>query len=90
MVANTAKLENELKDLRGEVGAAGHGTPSGRREKTTFTGMKVFEKMEVYTGEASQWKDWRFKVTTWLTQTNPSVEKLMAKFDHSELEPKEP
>ena len=46
--------------------------------------------MKVYTGEASQWKDWRFKMTTWLAQTNPFFETLMAKLDQSELEPQEP
>ena len=46
--------------------------------------------MKVYTGDASQWKDWRFKMTTWLAQTNPSFESLMAKLDQSELEPQEP
>ena len=27
--------------------------------------MNGHEKLRVYTGEASQWKDWRFEVTTW-------------------------
>ena len=46
--------------------------------------------MKPYTGEATQWKDWRFKMTTWLAQTNPAFESLLVKLDRSETEPKEP
>ena len=46
--------------------------------------------MKPYTGEATQWKDWRFKMTIWLAQTNQSFESLLAKLDRSEIEPKEP
>jgi hypothetical protein len=49
-----------------------------------------FEKMKPYTGEATQWKDWRFKMTTGLAQTNPAFESLLVKLDRSETEPKEP
>ena len=90
MSANVIKLEGELKDIRKEVGASDHRTPSDRKDKANVTGMKGFEKMKTFTGDASQWKDWRFKMTTWLAQTNPSFETLLGKLDQSELEPQEP
>ena len=64
MVASTAKPEGELKDVRSEVGASVHRVPSDSKEKTSVTRMKGLEKLKVYTGEVSQWKDWRFKVNT--------------------------
>ena len=84
MVASTNKLEDEMKDVRVSR------VPADRKDKTYATGMKGFEKMMIYTGEASLWPDWRFKMTTWLSQTNPSFETLMTKLDQSEIEPKEP
>ena len=60
------------------------------RSPKNITETKGFEKLKSYTGEAAQWKDWRFKITTWLTQTDPSFESLMHKLDQSETEPKEP
>ena len=35
-------------------------------------------------------KDWRFKITTWLAQDNPSYESLLGKLDQSEEGPQEP
>ena len=90
MAANVIKLEGELKDIRKEVGASDHRTPSDRKDKANVTRMTGFVKMKIFTGEASQWKYWRFKMTTWLAQTNPSFETLLGKLDQSELEPQEP
>ena len=89
---NAEHLENELTNMRTEMGAArsrGDSPPYDRRNKN-ITETKGFEKLKPYTGDPTQWKDWRFKVTTWLTQTNPSFESLMIKLDKSENEPKEP
>ena len=91
MMALLTKLGDEQKDIRGEVGALFSRTPSDRKDKTMMvTGIKGFDRLQVYTGDASQWKDWRFKTATWLAQTNPSFETLMVKLDQSELEPQEP
>ena len=84
------KLEKELRDFSLGSGASAHGVSTARRDKKGVTEMKGFEKMKPYAGDATQWKDWRFKMTTWLAQTNASFETLMSKLDQSELEPKEP
>ena len=86
---NSETLETELRDIRNEARASGACMPAARSPKN-ITETKGFEKLKPYAGEAAQWKDWRFKVTTWLTQTNPSFESLMIKLDQSESEPKEP
>ena len=90
MAANVTKLEDELKDLRSRGGVSVNGVPPPARGIPGVTGMKGFEKMKTYNGEASQWKDWRFKITTWLAQTNPSFESLLGKLDQSEQGPQEP
>ncbi len=48
MAANAIKLEGELQDVRGEVGASFSRTPSDRKDKANATGMKAFEKMKTY------------------------------------------
>ena len=49
-----------------------------------------FDRLKVYTGDATQRKDLRFKTSSWLAQYSPSFETLMTKLDKSELEPQEP
>ncbi len=46
--------------------------------------MKGFDKLETFKGEATAWKAWRFKITTWLAQDNPSYEWRLGKLDQSE------
>ena len=86
---NSQHLEDELTKVRGEIGASRAHTPLDRKNKN-ITELKGFEKLKLYSGEAAQWKDWRYKVATWLTQTNSSFESLIIKLDQSESEPKEP
>ena len=81
VIGKILKFENELRDFRLGTGASVHGVPAARRDKKGVTEMKGFEKMKHYTGEATQWKDWRFKMTTWLAQCNPSFESLLSKLD---------
>ena len=82
ITANTASLEGELKDIRYDVGVSRSSMPADRNNKNTI-GMNGFENMITYTGQATQWPDWRFKMTIWLAQTNPSFETLMVKLDQS-------
>ena len=49
-----------------------------------------FDRLKPYHGEAAQWKDWRFKITMWLAQVNPSFETLTTTLDKSTSEPEEP
>ena len=59
------KLNNDLKDLRNDMGSS-RSTATGDRNKSV-TGLKGFEKLKVYTGAVSQWKELRYKVTTFET-----------------------
>ena len=90
LIASTAKLEGELKDVSGRVGASVNSASTSTMGRLSVTGMKGFDKLKNYGGDASHWKDWRFQITTWLVQVNPSFETLIVKLDRSELEPQEP
>ncbi len=73
LISNTTRLENELKDVSGRIGASlqsANLSPGGR---LSVTGMKGFEKLKNYGGDASHWKDLRFKATTWLGQVNRTL-----------------
>ncbi len=54
-----------------------------------MTGRRGFDKLRVYKGSAAEWKDWKFKLTTWLGQSSPAFETLIVKLDYSETEPTE-
>ena len=41
-------------------------------------------------GTVSELEEWRFKLVTWLSQSSPSYETLIAKLDYCESEPTEP
>ena len=91
MMANVTRLDGEQKDLRAEVAATTTRAPPDRKDKAMIiTSLKGFDRLKVYTGDATQWKDLRFKTSSWLAQYNPSFETLMTKLDKSELEPQEP
>ena len=49
-----------------------------------------FGRLKPYSGEGAQWKDWCFKITTWLSQVNHLFETLTTKRDKSASEPEEP
>ena len=86
--ATIERLENELQALRTE-GLAGR-TPASARIPKNITGTKGFEKLKAYSGDAAQWPEWRFRVTTWLVQENSAFESLIGKLDKCESEPTEP
>ena len=86
--ATIERLESELQALRVE-GPAGR-TPASARIPKNITGTKGFEKLKAYSGDAAQWPEWRFRVTTWLVQENSAFESLIGKLDKCEAEPAEP
>ncbi len=90
MVAKFSQLEDETKDALSRGVPSVHSGPSQSKDKWNLTGMIGFDKLETFKGEATTWKDWRFKITTWLAQTNPSYESLLGILDQSEEEPEEP
>ena len=91
MTANVSRLDGEQKDLQAEVASTSTRAPSDRKDKAIFTSLKKgVDRLKVNTGDATQWKDWRFKTSSWLAQYSPSFETLMTKLDKSDLEPQEP
>ena len=86
--ATIERLDGELQALRTEGPAAR--TPAAARIPKNITGTKGFEKLKAYSGDAAQWPEWRFRVTTWLVQENSAFESLIGKLDKCEAEPTEP
>ena len=58
--------------------------------KDAITNTRGVDKIKSYTGDVSMWKEWRFKMETWLGSINPSFQTLVNKLDKSEMEPEEP
>ncbi len=90
LIAATQKLESDMRDMSGRVGATPSSAPPGSMGRLSVTGMKGFEKLKNYGGDPLHWKDWRFKTQTWLEQINRSFHTLIPKFDVSETDPPEP
>ena len=61
----------------------------GIPKREEVTGRRGFDKLRVYKGSAAEWKDWKFKLTSWLGQSSPAFETLIVKLDYSETEPVE-
>jgi len=78
---NTAieRLEGELQALRTEARDPGARVPAAARIPKNITGTKGFETLKVYSGDATQWPELRFRITTWLVQENLAFESLMVK-----------
>ena len=87
--ADIARIGNDLNDLRNNTSSS-RATITGARDRTVVTAVRGFDKLKAYTGASPQWKEWRYKATTWLVQTSSSFESLMTKLDASEVEPTEP
>jgi len=90
LISTSTRLENELRDVSGRVAASLQSVTPSPGGRLSVTGMKGFEKLRNYGGDAAHWKDWRFKVTTWLENVNRAFETLVRKLDRSENEPQEP
>ena len=84
-----AKLQDALDNLRNDT-ASSRATVTGARDKPIATSIRGFDKLKTYKGIVSEWKEWRFKLVTWLSQSSPSYETLIVKLDYCEAEPTEP
>ena len=83
-------INEALTSLRSDVSSSRASVTGAGRERQIVTAIRGFDKLKAYTGAPTQWKEWRYKVTTWLAQTSSSFESLMTKLDASEVEPIEP
>ncbi len=78
-------MSNIITTLRAQGGTF-TGPP---RTRELLTGMRGFDKLKPYKGAATEWKEWRIKLTNWLSQYSQSYEALFVKLDYSETEPVE-
>ena len=84
-----ANLKDALDNLRNDT-ASSRATITGARDKPIVTSFRGFDKFKTYKGTVSEWKEWRFKLVTWLSQSSRSYESLIVKLDYCEAEPTEP
>ena len=71
--------QEKMKNLNEECDASisRASASSDRKDKTVMiTNIKGFDRLKSYAGDASQWKDWRFRIGTWLAHIKPSFEAL--------------
>ena len=93
VTADRDKMEtmNEaLISLRNDMSSSRSSVTGERKDRQIVTAMRGFDKLKIYRGAATEWKEWRCKLTTWLGQSSPSYETLMVKLDYSDIEPTEP
>jgi hypothetical protein len=57
-------MSTAITTMRSSVGTSTG--PSRTRE--LLTGMRGFDKLKRYKGAATEWKEWRIKLTNWLSQ----------------------
>ncbi len=57
-------MNEALRNLRNDMASARSTGTGDRRDKQVVTGIRGFDKLKVYTGAVTQWKEWRYKVTT--------------------------
>ena len=59
--------EEKMKNLKEECDASVYraSASSDRKDKTVMiTNLKGFDRLKSYAGDASQWKDWQFRIST--------------------------
>ena len=83
-------MNEALTSLRSDVSSSRATVTGAGRDRQIVTAIRGFDKLKTYRGAATEWKEWRFKLTTWLAQSSPSYETLMVKLDYSDVEPVEP
>ena len=72
---NIESISNSIKDLRSGTSASLPASAHGAaKEKQIVTAIKGFDKIRLYKGVATEWKEWKFKLSTWLAQSTPSFE----------------
>ncbi len=82
---NIGNMTTSLTTLR----AQGNSFTALPRTRDLLTGMRGFDKLKPYKGAATEWKEWRIKLTNWLSQYSQSYESFIIKLDYSETEPVE-
>ena len=90
---NLQKQAEEVQSLTSDLDATSNRAstqPDRKGENRMVTERKGLDRLKPYSGEAAQWKDWRFKITTWLSQVKPSFETRTTKLGKSTSEPEEP
>ena len=87
---NLDKMSNTIRDLRSGTSAPPASATGVGKEKQVVTAIRGFDKIRIYKGVATEWKEWKFKLATWLAQSTTSFETLLVKLDYSETEPIEP
>ena len=53
LIAATQRLESDMRDMSGRMGATPSSAPNGSMGRLSVTGMKGFEKLKNYGGDAS-------------------------------------
>ena len=77
---NFAKLSDAVNIIRSDT-ASSRASVTGAKEKSIVTSIRGFDKLKTYKGTVSEWKEWRFKLVTWLSQSSSSYETLIVKLD---------
>ena len=70
---NVTKLEDALNVVRNDLASSRASVNGVREEKKVVTGIRGFDKLKTYKGAAVEWKEWRFKLVTWLSQASPPL-----------------
>ena len=83
-------MDEALKVLRNDFSSSRVSVNGTRGDKQIVTSIRGFDKLKMYKGAAVEWKEWRFKLITWLSQSTPSYETLIVKLDYCASEPTEP
>ena len=81
---NIASMSDAIKDMRNGTSAPPASVHGAGKEKQVVTAIRGFDKIRVYKGVATEWKEWNFKLVTWLAQSTPSFQTLLVKLDYSE------
>ena len=64
---NIASMSDAIKDLRTGTSTSPASVHGAGKEKQVVTAIRGFDKIRVYKGVASEWKEWKFKLITWLS-----------------------
>ena len=86
-----AEVETEVGRLKSPEDGFRTSAFFGKKDgKRSITDLEGFDGLKPYTGETTQWKDWRLKFTVWLAQVEPLFETLLQNIDKMEKGSDEP
>ena len=74
-------MEDSLSVMRNDLSSTRASANRARGDKQIVTAIRGFDKLKMYKGAAVEWKEWRFKLITWLSQSIPSYETFLVKLD---------